>query len=269
MNSFTKKAAKAMVSTVVLGGLLFGTTACNNNSDHPAESAPTSPAVSQSATPSAAPTESKAPVAAGPLGVDIDEVIANRIDSGVYKTFPNETPASLKEGVTFALSTYEHLVNIQNFYQKRTGNDNDLLFPDAAKFKHPYYEAMTARTTASGGQLQDIITFGKDGGIGKDAPADKGGVEHYIKDGAQTKFTSGQPRVIVNTTENDGDFLLIEGPATLMAPTSDNKLVTISMDYRISITHAGDHWVITELGRHIADVTFTDSVAAPKAPNGK
>ena len=63
MNSFTKKTAKAVVSTVILCSLLFGATACDKGKQ-PAADAPTSPAVSQSAdaTPSASVAVTPAPV---------------------------------------------------------------------------------------------------------------------------------------------------------------------------------------------------------------
>lgn len=265
MNSFTKKVAKAAVSTVVLGGLLL-TTACANDS-RPATSAPSSPAANH--TPAGPVEPAPAPAVDGSkliMGVDVNKAIAENVDAGVSKTFPNETKESLTEGVTFALTTYQGLVNVQNFYRARTTSDNTLLVPDTEKFDKTYFDAMTARTNSNNGKIQDILSFGQNGEIGKD----DAGVEHYIKDGATVQFVSGQPNVEAGGTPSNGNVIVIKGTATLTVPTSDNKVATATPDYWISITPTGNGtWLVSGMGfKTKSNTTYTDSVPAPKAPNG-
>lgn len=265
MNSFTK-VAKAAIVGIVLSGSLLSMTACDNHSQ-PAASAPESPAATQSDTATPTPSESKAPAVTGPLDVDVNDVIANRVDAGVYKTFPNETPATIKEGVTFALKTYQGVVNIKNFYRPRTGSDNALLVPDTEKFDKTYLNELNARTDAHNGKIQDILSFGQNGSIGTDDAK----VEHFIKDGATVQFVSGQPNVEAGGTPSSGNVIVIKGTATVTVPTSDNKVATATPDYWISITPTGKGtWLVSGMGfKTKSNTTYTDSVPAPKAPNGK
>lgn len=261
MNSFTKKVVKAAVSTVVLGGLLL-TTACAPDS-HPAASAPESPAASQSAVVAPTPTESKAPVVTGPMGVDINEVV---VDANVAAIYPTETPATITEGVTVALSTYQGLVTGKNFYRARTASDITLLAPDKDKFDITYYEAMTARATANGGVIRDdFIAFGKGGEI----TGGSLGV-HVMDPNKSVRFVSGPPVVFAGATPANGNVLVVKANATMYAPTADNKLVTIDVNYEVSVRHAGDKWLVTNMVFHTPNnPVVTDSVADPKAPNAK
>lgn len=267
MNSFTKKVAKAVVTGIVLSGVLMST-ACSQPVAAPTES----PAASQSAsaTPSATPTDSKAPVVAvttGPLGVDVNDVMANHIDPSIAATFPNESPDTLKEGVTFALSTYQGLVTGKNFYRPRTDSDITLLAPDADKFDKTYYDAMTARATANGGVIRDdFIAFGKGGEI----TGGSLGV-HVMDPNKSVQFVSAPPVVYAGATPASGNVLVVKADATMFAPTADNKLVTIDVTYWVSVKNAGPgKWLVADMGFHTPNnPVVTDSVAAPEAPNGK
>jgi hypothetical protein len=259
MKAFMKVAKAAVVSGIVLSVLM--TTACGNG-NQPAADVTQSPAQSQSATATPTPTATPTQAAKGPMSVDVDAVVKSA-DPTVSKTFPNETPETLKEGITFALSTYQGLIGIQNFYHARTASDNTLLTPSADKFDKAYFEAMTARTTANNGVIRDIIAFGKDGAI------TGGSLGVHVMDPKKgVNFVSGQPVVYAGATPANGNVLVVKANATMYAPTADDKLVTVNLNYWVNVSHVGPgKWLVQDMGWETPEnPVVTDSV---KAPNGK
>ena len=115
MNSFSKKAAKAMVSTAILGSLLFTATACDNG-NQPAASDTASPVASQSETPAPLSTaaQTAAPVdntltqaqkdailkdaADKPLGIDPASV---PVPADVKRAFPEASANLVRDALVF------------------------------------------------------------------------------------------------------------------------------------------------------------------------
>lgn len=269
MKTIKTTTPKALIATFMLAGLLM--TGCSGNNEGnggnntPAPSATATASASETAAPTATGTpqptstyknmqeatqEDKEKLLAGfaakPLGVDVDEVMENRLADDVLTTFPQDE-FKTKEGVTAALNTYQELVSITNWVHARNGaDDTSLIEPfgaatdKTAAFDAQFMNKMKERI-AKEGQFAHIPTVSPDGTLKID------GVVYHTEEASLMNSKSNQPAVEVSRS---GDALHIEGTRYLTISFGGDKTLVADRGYFIDAVPAGDsgQWLITNFG---------------------
>lgn len=269
-----RKSARLMATSIGVG-LALALTACgggntDNNDNNPAPTPTTSQ--SQSATPSAtaAPSATWQATAspeeaerilkdakARPFDIDVDDVMANRMDRN--PNFPLKTedvyPSkdfNHKEAVLTALNFYQDVSSISQFQHERPANaDKTLLSTFGDRVTKPVYDNFMSKG------LTGMFTVDPDGTIGE-----VNGVVYHASE--KESFTVyGQPEVYTESTTGDySNVLTVHGFYDRTIPTKENKLLTIPTEYWISVVPSNGGWIVsnTKVASDASTVSVADMV---------
>lgn len=217
--------------------------------------APVEPSATPVPTLTASAEEAKAAmddVSKNPLGININEAFAKRLDPRVEQTFP-AADFNTKEGVRFGLETLANVVNKKGLYEARdTTADLALLEgPDTTgRFEGKFLEKVKADIIAN---KKTLVAMN----------VDENGTYGTRKDGSAIKpvdrvpeSTWDTPSVSLRFDEAlNSNVIDVRGIRTMRLVSADGSVDIMTLNYNLSVVPSGDGWAVSDMGVGTFEVT--------------
>jgi hypothetical protein len=196
-----------------------------------------------------------------PLGVDVDEVMKNRLADDVLTVFPQDQ-FKTKEGVSSVLNAYRDLAAITAWTHARNGAE------DAARVA-PFGAGTATRAAFSAdmmGQFNENIgrmgrfSFGVST-VAADGSVKLDGVTYQTNDASIMNSKSNQPAVMISKS---GDMLHIEGTRYYTITLADGQTLIGEGAYNFdaSPVEATGQWVINRFGEKASSIKVVPNAEA-------
>jgi hypothetical protein len=196
-----------------------------------------------------------------PLGVDVDEVMKNRLADDVLTAHPDMTAADVKQGVSSVLNTYRDLAAITKWTQARKGAEDAVLIA-------PFGEATDTRAAFSAdmmGQFNENIGRMKRFSFGVSTVAEDGtlklnGVTYQTTDASLMTSKSNQPAIEISKF---GDMFHMEGTRYYTITLTEGQTLIGEGAYNFDYTRdANGHWVINRFGEKASSLKVVPNAEA-------
>jgi hypothetical protein len=286
-------AGVAVAIALAIGGIAINANGNANPDAAPSVTATATASPSETATPSASATQQPmvtdegarqglqhateadkakllAQFASKPLGVDIDEVMENRLADDVVDGPTKFTEAEVRAGVASTLNAYQELASITAWAHARDGAQDVILiapFGEATETRAAFSAEMMAQMKADI-EKREYFSFG----VSTVAPTGSvkiGGVTYQTDESSIMNSKSNQPAVSIS---RNGEMLHIEGTRYYTISLADGKTLIGQGSYHFDdeLDRTSGTWIIKNFGESpdVIKVVSDEEAATWMATNG-